>query len=161
MSLGRVKLHRLLGGCRQQPMPIHSLVAAGTSGFWTTASVFRLLPQALTLALAVNTRLVFPTPRIVNCRSCLVLHLALVPAYLALGLHNSQTLLSTHPTYGNHECKFLWSTSAWGQRVPEAVISCLSGRPRIFLGPPLLCHASSLRISSQQSTPVLFLGSNP
>lgn len=80
--------------------------------------------------------------------------------YLALGLHNSQSLSSTHPTYSNHEWKSLWSTSVWAQRVPEAIISCLCGRPRVFPGPPLLCHTSSLRVISQQSTPVLFLGSN-
>ena len=41
-------------------MPTHSLVAAATSGVGTAAAMFCLLPQALTLALAVASGLHFP-----------------------------------------------------------------------------------------------------
>ena len=39
-------------------------------------------------------------------------------------------------------------------------ISCLSSKKRLFPGSPRLCHFSPYRLSSQQSTPVLSLGSD-
>ena len=88
--------------------------------------------------------------------SCL-LPVGLVPSFLHLEL---QTTGGSSP-YRLCECRVLCSVCLLCQNIPVAMIFCLSDRPRLFPGLLQVCHISPLRVSSRQSTPVLFLMSDP
>ena len=86
-----------------------------------------------------------PGLRFPNCnhklQSHLILPLALLLALAATGEHS-------------HCLQVL-------KVVLMAMISCLSGGLRLFPGSPQLCHNSPLRVSSQQSTVILIMRSDP
>ena len=86
-----------------------------------------------------------------------LLPVGLVPCFLHLEL---QTTGGSSP-YRLCECRVLCSVCLLCQNIPVAMIFCLSDRPRLFPGLPQICHTSPLRVSSRQSTPVLFLISDP
>ena len=80
-----------------------------------------------------------------------------MPCFLHLELQTTGG--SSH--YRLCECRVLCSVGLLCQNIPVAMIFCLSDRPRLFPGLPQICHTSPLRVSSRQSTPVLFLMSDP
>ena len=86
-----------------------------------------------------------------------LLPVGLMPCFLHLEL---QTTGGSSP-YRLCECRVLCSVGLLCQNIPVAMIFCLSDRPRLFPGLPQICHTSPLRVSSRQSTPVLFLMSDP